>query len=305
MHSIAPYSIRCFNPRSGAKNFDEKFLKLDKVGQFDLYQVFKSFLGSQDDKYRIIEKTKQVYKFFGVKFYDEKREIAGWFEAGTYGVKNDIVDIDTGNVDYEKTQQHSVITKHYVRISLPAGVNEGIALLHNYKGNGIKTLLHDLLRQHLQSLVQVTLQMNPLAYQEAFKQWRKAHAKEIRLTKFSGAKDITDQIAGLGHKEQQLVIKAHSRGALGTFEDFFLKGTKEKSIVEFLDPVCEQVKAVFDLDGKRRTFNVGRSMGDQFCEISLDDDDVDMIAGNPEPKSLHRYCSKVLSDLSKSIYPGI
>ncbi|NMY85160.1 hypothetical protein HBR93_13705 [Pseudomonas sp. WS 5411] len=305
MHSIAPYSIRCFNPYSAARNIDERYSVLDKVGQFDAYKVFQDFLVAQDDKFKIVEDTKQVYRFYGMKFYEEKREIAGWFEAGYYGVKNDIIDIETGNVDYEKTQKNAEIIKHYVRFYMPVGFDEGIALLQSYKGNGIKTLLYDLLRVNFNEVTKKTLQMNPLAYKKAFKVWEEALAKEIKLTKFVGMPDITDQLKRLGHKEQQLIIKPPSRGSLGKLKDYFDTNSEQYQVVEFLSPMCSDVKAVAELNGKKRTFTIGRPAEEQVCEILIDEDEVDMVAGNPEPVSLHKWCSTVLQDYVNSLYPGL
>ncbi|MBH3422869.1 hypothetical protein [Pseudomonas gessardii] len=305
MHSIAPYSIRCFNPYSAARNIDERYSILDKVGQFDAYKIFQDFLVAQDDKFKIVEDTKQVYRFYGMKFYEDKREIAGWFEAGYYGVKNDIIDIETGNVDYEKTQKNAEIIKHYVRFYMPVGFDEGIALLQSYKGNGIKTLLYDLLRVNFNEVTKKTLQMNPLAYKKAFKVWEEALAKEIKLTKFVGMPDITDQLKRLGHKEQQLIIKPPSRGSLGKLKDYFDTNSEQYQVVEFLSPMCSDVKAVAELNGKKRTFTIGRPAEEQVCEILIDEDEVDMVAGNPEPVSLHKWCSTVLQDYVNSLYPGL
>ncbi|MBX8549645.1 hypothetical protein K5D68_08620 [Pseudomonas cichorii] len=303
MHAISPYSLRIYNPNSTEKNIEDRYSKLDKVGAKDAFKILEDYISALDEKFVIVEESKQVYRFKGMKVYSNKRQVAGWFELGSYGVKNDIIDINTGAVDYQKTQEKAEIVRHYIRIFLPAGFNEGIALLHTFKGNGVKTLLHDLLRTHFQALTGLNLQMNPLAYKKAFLTWEKAQAKEIKLTKFEGMSDLTDQIRRLGHKEQQLIIKPPSRSALGTFKDFFDPNSEEYSVVEYLSPMCAQVKVVVELEGKRRTFTIGRPADEQVCEIAIDEDDVDFIAGNPVPKSLHGWCSSILQDLADAIYP--
>ncbi|TWC15728.1 hypothetical protein FBY06_12291 [Pseudomonas sp. SJZ085] len=305
MHSIAPYSLRCFNPYSDPSKGEDRYAVLDKIGQFDMYQLFKAFIEAQGDKFKIVETTQQVYRFHGMKFYDDKREMVGWFEAGYYGVKNNIIDIETGNVDFEKLQNNAEIIRHYVRFYIPNGFDEGVALLHNYKGNGIKTLLHDLLREHFNKVTKRTFQMNPLAYKKAFKIWEEAVTKEIKLTKFMGMPDITDQLTRLGHKEQQLIVKPPSRGKLGKLKDFFKPGTEEYEVVEFLRPHCAQIKAVAELDGKKRTFTIGRPAEEQICEIIVDEDEVVMVAGNPEPESLHKWCTSLLQEFVGYIYPGL
>lgn len=305
MHAIAPYSIRFFDPNSSAKNIEDRYSKLDKIGAYDAFKILENYVSRLDDKFIIVEDTKQVYRFKGMKVYSSKRQVAGWFEVGSYGVKNDIIDIKTGNIDYQKTQENAEIIRHYVRFYVPAGFNEGIALLHSFKGAGIKTLLHELLRAEFLRVTKLNLQLNPLAYKKAFVSWEKASAKELRLTKFEGMSDLTDQIKKLGHKEQQLIIKPQSRATLGKFKDYLNPQSEEYKVVEYLSPMCAHVKVVVELEGKRRTFTIGRPADEQVCEIAIDEDEVDFVAGNPEAKSLHNWCTIVLQDLADALYPGM
>lgn len=147
------------------------------------------------------------------------------------------------------------------------------------------------------------MQMNPLAYKKAFVAWEEAYTKEIRLTRFEGMNDITDQIKRLGHKEQQLVIKPPSRASLGKLKDYLDPNSEEYEVVEYLSPMCAHVKVVVELDGKKRTFTIGRPADEQVCEIVIDEEDVDFVAGNPVSQSLHKWCTKVLQDLADSLYP--
>ncbi|MFL1501120.1 hypothetical protein ACI77J_09630 [Pseudomonas sp. O64] len=303
MHAIAPYSIRFFDPNSAAKKIEDRYSKLDKVGAYDAFKVLVDYFNRVDDKFVIAEDTKQVFRFKGMTIYAAQRQVAGWFEVGSYGVKNDIIDIKTGKVDYQKTQENAEIIRHYVRFFVPAGFNEGIALLHSFKGAGIKTLLHDLLRAEFQKITKLNLQMNPLAYKKAFISWENAKAKEIRLTKFEGMNDLTDQIKKLGHKEQQLIIKPPSRSSLGQFKDFLDPNSEKYQVVEYLSPMCAHVKIVVELGDKRRTFTIGRPADEQVCEIAIDEEDVDFVAGNPVAKSLHEWCTIVLQDLADALYP--
>lgn len=303
MHAIAPYSIRFFDPNSAAKKIEDRYSKLDKVGAYDAFKVLVDYFNRVDDKFVIAEDTKQVFRFKGMTIYAAQRQVAGWFEVGSYGVKNDIIDIKTGKVDYEKTQENAEIIRHYVRFFVPAGFNEGIALLHSFKGAGIKTLLHDLLRAEFQKITKLNLQMNPLAYKKAFVTWENAKAKEIRLTKFEGMNDLTDQIKKLGHKEQQLIIKPPSRSSLGQFKDYLDPNSEKYQVVEYLSPMCAHVKIVVELGDKRRTFTIGRPADEQVCEIAIDEEDVDFVAGNPVAKSLHEWCTIVLQDLADALYP--
>ena len=107
-------------------------------------------------------------------------------QAGTYGTKTDIIDINTGKVAFSKVPNNSEVINHYVQFFVPKQLNEGIVLLHNYKNIGIKTLLHSILSVHFSSVTKRVLQMNPLAYAKAYNEWQNAVAKEIKLIKFTG-----------------------------------------------------------------------------------------------------------------------
>lgn len=303
MHAISPYSLRIYNPHSAEKKLEDRYSKLDKVGGHDGFDVLKKYVEGLNEDFVIVEASKQVYRFKGMVVKPAKRQVTGWFEVGSYGVKNDIIDINTGLVDYKKTQEKAEIIRHYIRFFMPVGFNEGIALLHSYKGGGIKTLLHDLLRVHFQKVTGLNLQMNPLAYKKAFLAWEEASAKELKLTKFEGMDDLTDQLRRLGHKEQQLIIKPPSRSSLGKFKEYLDPNSEQYSVVEFMSTMCAQVKVVVELNGKRRTFAIGRPADEQVCEIVFDESDMDFVAGNPVASALNKWCTKVLQDLVDGVYP--
>ncbi|WP_339472023.1 hypothetical protein [Pseudomonas sp. EL_65y_Pfl1_R83] len=92
MHAIAPYSIRFFDPNSTAIKIEDRYSKLDKVGAYDAFNILEDYFKRVDDKFVIAEDAKQVYRFKGMVADPAKRQVAGWFEVGSYGVKNDIID---------------------------------------------------------------------------------------------------------------------------------------------------------------------------------------------------------------------
>lgn len=283
------------------------YLPLGSIGQFDTYEVVKSFIKSKGDKYHNIKETKQIYAFSSFKFDDAKREIRGLLKAGSYGSRTDIVNIETGAIDFKRLEKNAEVLRHYVRLYIPAKLNEGVALLHNQRNIGIKTLLHDLLREEFSRVTGRVLQMNPLSYEKAFNEWRKATAKELRMIRFSGMNDIQDQIKNLGHKEldQTYVIKAPRKKSLGTLADFLKPGTEQMATVEMLSPLCAQVKTVVEMNGRKRTFRLGVNPSNQVCEIDVDEGKVAIVAGNPEMKDLDAWCKTLLNEFLSTIYPGM
>ena len=144
MHSIAPYLFRVFNKDLNGPR-EKRYSTLDKLGSYDLYKLLKSFIEANQSEYILIEESKQVYMFSDMNFDDQKRNITGIFNVGVYGVKTEIININTGSVDFEKAQNNAEIIRHYVQFFIPKGVNEAMAFMHTFRGVGVKTLFYDLL----------------------------------------------------------------------------------------------------------------------------------------------------------------
>ncbi|MET0082687.1 MAG: hypothetical protein ABW079_06705 [Sedimenticola sp.] len=303
MHSISPYMLRCFNQNLPGKGND-KYSPLDKVGKYDTFHLLKSFIEAKQDNFKIVEDSKQVFRFQGMEYDEKKREIFGWFQVGSYGIKTDIINIDNGEVDFEKAQNNAEIIRHYIHFFIPNKFNEGIAILHAYRGNGVKTLFYNLFKPYFNQYTNLNIQMNPLSYDKAMASWQDANAKELKVTKFVGLTDIADQLRNLGHKEQELIIKPPRNGALGKLKDYFNKDSEQAKAVEVLSPLGSQVKTVVEINGKRRTFRVGQFDYNTLCEIELDDE-VKLIDGNPELTSMHKWCKTILQEYSITMYPNM
>ncbi|WP_258908884.1 RNA-binding protein [Pseudomonas putida] len=307
MNTISPYTIRCYDPLAKGKALQNSYSPLGKIGQFDMYQVFKDYISGKGKGYHVLKDTKQIYAFAEFKFDDAKRLIRGVFRAGSYGNRTDIVNIETGNIDFKRLEKNAEVLNHYVRFFVPQDLNEGVALLHNQRNVGVKTLVYELLREEFSRVTGRVLQMNPLSYEKAFEEWKKATAKEIKLIRFSGMGAIEDQIKNLGHDEAEhtYVIKAPRRQTLGAFVDYLTPGTRERTMVEALAPLCTEVKTVVEMNGRKRTFRLGSAQSSQLCEIDVDEKEVTIIAGNPVMKELDGWCNMLLNEFLSSIYPGM
>lgn len=303
MHSVSPYMLRCFNQSLPGKGND-KYSPLDKVGRYDIFDLLKSFIEAKQTNFKIVEASKQVYRFQEMTFDKRNREIFGWFQVGAYGIKTDIINIDSGDVDFEKAQNNAEIIRHYVHFFVPESFNEGIAILHAYRGNGVKTLFYNLFKPYFNEYTKLNLQMNPLSYDKALSSWQDANAKELKVTKFVGLADVTDQLTNLGHKEQELIIKPPRNKSLGKLKDYFNKDSEQAKAVEVLSPLGSQIKTVVEINGKRRTFRVGQSDHNSLCEIEFDEE-VDLVDGNPEVGSIHKWCRDILKEYSITMYPNL
>ncbi|EMJ9775482.1 hypothetical protein RGO69_002283 [Morganella morganii] len=304
MHSIAPYTFRCY---LGTHHKDKKqnYSDLDKIkGHHDLLNLLKKFIDDRCD-YTILEETKQVYRFTDVKFKKSRREIYGWIESGFYGEKRDIINIDTGKVDYLKTQKNAEMIKYYFHFYIPLGVNEGMAFLQTYRSDGVKTLFYNQFSKYFKTVTDLSLQMHPLAYEKALSNWLDAETKEIVVTQFNGLKDIADQINLGGHVEKSLCIKAPRNKTLGKLKSFFRKNTKNQKMVEVLSELGSSVKTVVEIEGRKKTFNVKSKSSTVISEITFDEDDVDFVDGVPQLKSIYLWMDDIIREYIKNLYRGL
>jgi hypothetical protein len=303
MHSTAPYLFRCYNKALGGRN-EERYSTLDNLGDKDLFYLLKAFLEAHTQSLTIIEDTKQVFQFETITVDEEYREIRAWFNVGHYGMKTDIINVDTGKIDFLKAQNNAEIIKHYIHFFIPKGFNEGMAFMHSYRGVGIKTLFHSQFSAYFKDATDLVIQMNPLTYDKAVDAWLNASAKELKVTKFSGLDDIADQVKQLGHNEQELVIHAKRSGSLGKLRDFFNKDSEQMKTVEILGEYGEQVKTVVEIEGKRRTFTVGRNASSSLCEIEMEDNLINE-DGIPNFDKVKSWVRSIIGEYSKSMYPGL
>ena len=82
------------------------YSRLDDIAEHDLFTLLDDFI-KKYASYEINDNTKQVYRFENVFIDQGSRTISVWFVVGTYGIKTDIIDIDTGLVNFQKAENNA------------------------------------------------------------------------------------------------------------------------------------------------------------------------------------------------------
>lgn len=296
MHSISPYIVRIRNKNSRNEN-----LKLQEINFFSLLRNF-----IESDRSIICDNTSnQAYSFEDIHY--EQYKIYGWLKAGNFGIATDIHNIDSGDIDFNRTTKHADLAKHYFQFCLPNSnlSDEGLCVFHGYGTHGKKTLFLNEFNKYLDNLERpLIMQLNPISYQKAFDRWKDASIKDLRIVKFSGFSDDTDRLHNLGHREEieNYELKIKLKTGL-TLSGLFKRHSNEKNLIEACTPLGEQVKTVIENNGKRRTLNLGHRVDEQFCQIELDDDSVVMIDNFPEFNSFHAWVNEILNEYLEDLYP--
>ena len=145
--------------------------------------------------------------------------------------------------------------------------------------------------------------MNPLSYDKAIQDWQEAQTKEIRAIRFTGFQDKADALSALGHEESDLILRPKKKTFFGKLKDFRTASTEQYKAIEQLVPLCAQVKAVVELDGRARVFRIGPASNITICQIELDEK-VKLSGGMPQLDSMHDWVKELLGEFAKTVYPG-
>lgn len=302
MHTVTPYSIRCFNP--DAKNVKQKHFALSDIKGNDLFLLLNGFFKSIAGAYHPVDDEKAVYSCRSVDSNESTREIWGYFCVGHYGVNSDIISVNNGEVVFNKGEENADVFKYYFRFSLPSGSDEGVCLFHAYRGDGFKTIFLTMFNKYFKNKTGLPVIMNTLSDENLIKKWAQGEVKELKVVRFKPAPDIVDRLKGFGHIESEYVVRPQRRKILGRFSDFTTNGSEQAKIVEFLEQDAEEVKVTVSLGGQKRTLRVGKNANNRLCQVDVDLKIVQLVGGIPSIDSMNPWASILLQDFMGKIYPG-
>ncbi|MFU2088980.1 hypothetical protein ACLSZP_10475 [Avibacterium avium] len=272
MHSVAPYAMRCFdkNLKVGKHN---GYHDLSNIKQYNLYGLIVSFVQSKSNNYSKAITEKQVYRFSNIN--TEPEDVFCWMEIGDYGTENDIIDINTGEISFQKTQDNALINKFYIHFHIPKNSTTALMFVHNYKYGGAKTLFENEFKPYFKKELDLVLQLYPFAHKKAIQAWQNANVKAIRAIGYSKSTEETDAAEALRKlsdgNEIEVLIKPPRDGILGKLSQFLQNGNQHE-LIQILAPETSGIKVEVEMNGSYRTFSVysPRGSGRASYEIELD-----------------------------------
>lgn len=299
-HAVSAYSIRCHNKDAGRGN-DESYHILNKLGAYDLFSLVESFaLGRKG--YRQIDKSKQVYKIKLKKVDKSKRVISGWIEYGHYGMESNIINITNNETEFEKKTENADILRYFFLFWIPKNARDGVALFHTIRSDGVKSIFHKEFGEYLNNYITRSIQMNSLSFDKVLQEWANADTKEIVALRLNTPSDIADIPGKLGNIHTSFSIKPQKNNTLGKFGRFLKGGSSEANLVEELDAISSDVKVVLSLDGRIRSFRIGKKSRRGSTEVVVPEEVV-LNGGIPEYESMYTWAMSVLDDFRTRVYP--
>lgn len=307
MHAVTPYLLKSYHKYNKEKKSQEYF-NLDKIKGFDLLVIIHKFMKLRSANVYDFPDDKKVYKFTDIKFDNDNRTVSAFLMAGSYGIKTDIYDKNTGAISFPKNEDEAEVLKHYIQFTVPPNSTDAVGIFHKSHGVGIKTLFDKLFKPHYRSKTGFILQINPFAHTKAVDEWvDKAQVKEFKVQGYLGNSDVAENIAHLGQCNTEFSITPKSKKGIipsfGALKDFInpSHNSKVKEIITFMSTQGSNVKAVASLNGSTRTFSVGTNSSGVYCDVQIEKG-VTIQGGQPEYQSIRKWAFILTNDIMKGVY---
>lgn len=317
MHSVTPYLLKSFD-RYNSDNKEQEYFTLSNFRNHDLLNMLYEFMNEKSGHAFIFEEDKKVYRFSDIRIDAKKRYISAFFTVGSYGVKQDIIDIKTNKISFPKKENDADILNHFVMFAVPSNCSEAIGLFHKSHGKGVKSLFDKLFKPYFLDKVKATLQITPYSHTETVSEWAaNARVKELIVSGYVPSSDVAENIAQFGECNTEFKIKPKikKRGlatTLGSLAEFMNPNldSAHNQFITHSEEFGASVRVVAQLNDTKRTFYVGSNSRGVSCDILFgeseedfgEDNVVEMDGGQPQLSSLRPWAIKLTNDILKGVY---
>lgn len=271
----------------------------------DLFDICSMYLNQ--DFGRITDQNRQ--KAYQVEQYHQSdRSIFGTIKSGSFGMRNEIVDVDAHVVNYVKNINEAELSPFYFNINIPLHKPVGILLLQRTGAFGITSAIRKFIQNRFNnSFRNYKMDISPLLPDSVVNEiLRRGRLTELKLIRYSLPSDIVDALDGSAVAEDYTIeinIKAKRRKSLHIKNKIMevLEGKIGHSeIIQVRDLENEEVKVVAEVDGQTRTINLAdfsrmRPSYNIDDSISLGDD------GHPIYESIHESAQDLTASLARAV----
>lgn len=256
--SLSVYAIRVLDV---ADKIPQELNSFDDRGS-DLFTVVQEYLAAASDEPINNEGTQKVAKMHEHQI--DGRIITGVIRSGEYGYTSDIVDIDTGDINYEKAIDEASLVPFFFCMWLPENRDEGILILQNFKQLGINAAIREILeRPFNRDFSRNRLSINALVPESAVMNF--LNSGRIMKARFIEYRLPIDQAEAIGHDhEEQHINVEYSLTAKSNTEIPIknrllecIAGTRERAdLLELEHFNYDDVKVEVEVNGKAKTINL-------------------------------------------------
>lgn len=180
--------------RTNSKNKDDIEI-LDRIGlvegaDINLFRLFDDYFTKiyntdkiEEQYHRVKGNSKKIWKLQYLSVSSENGDISGIIGVGEGGLREDIVNLTTLHVDYQKQPNQAGLRNYYFLIHIPPKSKTGFILLQRFKNQGIQSIFGDISREIMTtSLPRYQLLFDNIFSKEYFQRIRKQwFPKEVRV----------------------------------------------------------------------------------------------------------------------------
>lgn len=230
-----------------------------------VFELFKNFCDSNNGVSLNLESDK-AFKIIGHcdELIDESDYVMGYFKvrSGSYGIRSDITDVDSGEVIHKQTPKEASMKLFYVFVIIPKKVkgkiiNKGIIFFQSIGNFGVKLLTLKYIKEYFrQNKIKFDSgSLSPSYIANAY--LSHGDLKKVRFIKHVKSSDTSDNLEiGYG-KEERVVYDLNEimrESVLGLFKKKMSNG-----MIEFEKEPYDNIKVELKtLGGRSKTINFNR-----------------------------------------------
>ncbi|MER5654277.1 hypothetical protein ABT076_14830 [Streptomyces sp. NPDC002131] len=257
-YTLASYAVRI------RRNRETDYLPLDDFDRCggDLLKEFYGFLLSlQERPYEITSKERSLEC---QEIDKDNRSLNFKLGYGSYGAQSRIRDRSSGQVVFQKEEDHIDLTDLRNFLIVPQNSSSGLLFTERFQGNGVIAALSEAFKKAFAAKHSgYTLEINNMTSEAAFGTYlASGEIKAIRLVRQAIPHDVAE-VLGMGSTERDLgsievVMRPPRLGAFGKqkIESAFSGDTDVSSMLEWRGVEYREMKVVVKIAGSTRTLSV-------------------------------------------------
>ncbi|WP_405493289.1 hypothetical protein [Streptomyces sp. NBC_00096] len=257
-HTLASYAIRIKRRGRG------EYLKVDNFdgGGSDLLKEFYGFFLSLTERpYEIAEKERSLE---ARDISQSNRSLRVKLAQGYYGAQSRIRDRSTGQVVFQKEEDHVDLTDLRNYIILPADCTFGLLFTERFQGNGVIATLSEAFKRAFAAKHNgYTLEINSMTSEAAFGAYlADGEIKKIRLVRQAIPHDVADALEiGAGERDfgtMEIMLRPPRTGSFHKrkIQSIISGETDVSSLLEWRDVTFKEMKVTVKIAGSMRTLSV-------------------------------------------------
>lgn len=303
---LSSHTLRVSKKKDDKDSRPSEYYHLDKIPiNNDLFDFLQDFF--QSHQTHVNNSQQQTYMRVR-NFNTNNRTLFGTIESGVYGVRSDVLDVQTYTISYKKKKTDADVLPFYFLISVPQNADEAVILFQRTGRHGFQSNFTNFLQKSFRSKFPFcTLNINNLMLEEVVKKTiLSGSIKELKCVKYQTPIDIVDGL-DTGHNEMsgsiEFSVKAKGIPFKNRIKEFFNKSRNVNNLIEIrdFDFRYDTVKVDVDINGTLYHYDLGnigkmRQSLDITKDIELDSD------GRPVFDSIHNKAVNYLNEINSYLF---